>query len=193
MWQKLEITNGKVKIDGKPLEEYTKEEQAQFNKEIQVFHKEDKKPKLILSNDPKLPDTITINEQNKDLFKQYAFDRLEQIFREQDIFTNRIYKKFENQEFSCFNFEIETFNLYYTIVRLIQEAFEALHEIDNHTKIWKQNKGEPYDKEKVFTELVDASKFLHQAIIFLGKNSDDFYLKHTQKNELNHKRQDNGY
>lgn len=188
---RLEINNGKCKINGKPLEEYSKEEQAEFNKEIKIINSVKGNSNLVL-NKSVLGNNRTFTFPDE-LTKKYAFDRLEQIFREQEIFTNRIYKKFEDRDFSCYNFEKETFDLYYTIVRLIQEAFEALHEIDNHTKIWKNNKGESYDKEKVFTELVDASKFLHQAIIFLGKNADDYYLKHTKKNEENHKRQDNGY
>lgn len=128
-----------------------------------------------------------------EIYKKYAFDRLAQIFREQEIFTDRVYKPFKDKPFNCYNFDKETFDLFYTLVRASIELSEALKEIDDHTKIWKNSKGEPYDKEKVLKELIDVAKFCHQAILFLGYNEDDYYKGHTTKTKINHKRQDNGY
>lgn len=125
--------------------------------------------------------------------QQPIFDRLQQIFREQQIFTDRVYKPFNDLPFQCYNFDKETFDLFYTLVRAQIELSEAMSEIDKHTKIWKNDKGGPYDKQKVLTELIDTAKFIHQAILFLGYTDDDYYLQHTKKNEKNHKRQNDGY
>lgn len=134
-----------------------------------------------------------MSNANNDIIKQHSFDRLEDIFRKQQIFTDRVYKNFKNQEFSCYNFNKETFDISYSLQRAMIELSEAIREIDDHTKIWKTNIKEPYDREKILEELIDTSKFIHQAILFLGYNTDDYYDGHMKKDNKNHKRQDQKY
>lgn len=124
--------------------------------------------------------------------QNYTIDKLDEIFNDQKEFTEQIYNKFNDKNFECYNFDKETFDLYYTIQRAITELTEALKEIDDHTKIWKNDKT-PYTKDKVFTELVDSSKFIHQAIQMLGYHAKDYYEMHKEKTKINTERQKNNY
>jgi dimeric dUTPase (all-alpha-NTP-PPase superfamily) len=118
------------------------------------------------------------------------FDRLDDLFNEQKEFTNQIDSKFSNQEFSCYNFTREEYDIYDDLNCAIQEATEAIRELN--TKKWK-SKRKIVNKKKVLEEIVDCTKFLNQAMIRLGYNSNDFYNMHKKKSEINRERQRTGY
>lgn len=122
--------------------------------------------------------------------KSYLWDKLDEIFQKQLQFTNQIDGNYKDQSFSCYHFDKLEFDLYDDLNCAIQECCEAIKELN--TKKWKKQKKE-VDRKKVLIEIVDATKFLHQAVIRLGYNSTDFYEAHKNKGKENDKRQKEGY
>lgn len=122
--------------------------------------------------------------------KSYVFDKLDEIFSDQREFCSQIDKQYFDKPFNCFNFVKDDFNLYYDLNCAIEELIEAIRELN--TKKWKQTR-KNVDREKVLEEIVDATKFLNQAILRLGYNANDFYELHKKKSQVNRDRQKNGY
>lgn len=119
-------------------------------------------------------------------------DKLDEIMHDQSKFTDEIYDKYEGQEFSCFNFIEQYFKIWYSLMRAGSEIHEAAELIPS--KLWKEvPKDFVLDKEKVLEEIIDAQKFINQAIQILGFNSIDVYKMHMKKSEINRKRQKDGY
>ena len=119
-------------------------------------------------------------------------DKLDEIMIDQKHFTREIYSKYEGQEFSCFNFVEEYFKIWYSLMRAGSEIHEAAELIPS--KLWKELPPDfILDKEKVLEEIVDAQKFINQAIQALGFDSVDMYRKHLEKSNVNRKRQKDGY
>ena len=114
-------------------------------------------------------------------------DKLDEIMIDQKHFTREIYSKYEGQEFSCFNFVEEYFKIWYSLMRAGSEIHEAAELIPS--KLWKELPPDfILDKEKVLEEIVDAQKFINQAIQALGFDSVDMYRKHLEKSNVNRKR-----
>lgn len=122
--------------------------------------------------------------------QRIEFDRLDEIFNDQKAFTNQIDSKYKDQTFSCYNFNQLEFDLYDDLNCAIAEISEAIRELN--TKKWREVKN-VVDKQKVLEEIVDCTKFLNQAILRLGYNSNDYYNMHVSKSGTNRKRQKNGY
>jgi dimeric dUTPase (all-alpha-NTP-PPase superfamily) len=150
--------------------------------EIPVKSSNESHAKLIVEQNA-VP-TILVTE------KSYMFDKLDEIFSDQKMFTNQIDNQFKDQQFSCYNFDKADFDLYYDLNCAIEELIEAIRELN--TKKWKQTRKQ-VDKSKVLEEIVDATKFLNQAILRLGYNANDFYELHKKKSQINRDRQKNGY
>jgi len=122
--------------------------------------------------------------------KSYMWDKLDEIFSEQKAFTNQINDQYKDNDFKCYNMDKFDYDIYYDLNCAIEELVEAIRELN--TKKWKQKK-KVVDKKKVLEEMVDASKFIHQAIIRLGYNANDYFEMHKTKDEENKNRQKNGY
>lgn len=122
--------------------------------------------------------------------KSYIFDKLDEIFRDQKEFTLQIDNQYKDNPFSCYNFDKSDFNLYYDLNCAIEELIEAIRELN--TKKWKQTR-KNVNREKVLEEIVDATKFLNQAILRLGFNANDYYELHKKKSQINRDRQKNNY
>lgn len=125
--------------------------------------------------------------------KNYCYDKLDQIFADQKNFKQQIDSKFENQEFSCYNFKKQLFDIDYDLNNVITEAAEAKSLL--RLKKWSEKDIELTLelREKILEELIDVSKFLNQAIINLGYSAADYYDMHMKKSEINKKRQKNNY
>lgn len=134
------------------------------------------------------PKTFTLPEQ-----KNYCFDKLDQIMEDQKLFTNEIYSKFDGQPFSCYNFKQDHFDIYYTLDRAGIETNEAKNIVDS--KIWKNSTKEltPELKTQILEEIIDAMKFLNQAVLQLGFSAADVYDMHMKKSKVNRNRQKDGY
>lgn len=122
--------------------------------------------------------------------KSYIFDKLDEIFMDQREFTSQIDKQYFDQPFNCYNFDKKEYDLYYDLNCAIEELVEAIRELN--TKKWKRER-KTIHKERILEEIVDATKFLNQAILRLGYNANDFYELHRKKSNINRERQKNGY
>ena len=129
-------------------------------------------------------------EQKQEQERSLIFDKLDEIFQEQKQFKNQIEDQYKNNEFKCYNFEKFDYDIYYDLNCAIEELIEAIRELN--TKKWKQKK-KIVDRKKVLEEIVDASKFMNQAILRLGYNANDYYELHKKKSEENRNRQKNNY
>lgn len=74
-------------------------------------------------------------------------------------------------------------------VALIDEIMEALRETP--WKPWK--KQQQYNQENFKEELIDAWHFLINLSLASGMNADELFNRFINKNNINHKRQDNEY
>ena len=113
---------------------------------------------------------------------------MERIFKLQREFQtqlgNKIFTDFEDIESKE---NIET--LKNQLLALIIEASEAIQELP--WKSWKKNQSFSLSTFKV--ELIDILHFLVNLFIFTGMNVDDVFELFKYKNEINKKRQENGY
>lgn len=126
--------------------------------------------------------------------RSYAYDKLDEIMTDQKSFIEEVYTPYNNKLFSCYNFTQNNFNIWYSLMRAQSEVNEAAELIPSKT--WKYSDNGEISKEtkfKLLEEIIDAQKFLNQAIIRLGFNAQDVYEMHMKKSKINRKRQEEGY
>lgn len=136
-----------------------------------------------------------MNKNNRDVINPVCYDKLNEIIHDQELFTFQIYKQYKETPFSCYNFKKDHFDIYYTLDRANIEINEAKVLVDS--KIWKKTTEQKalskQKKEMILEEIIDAQKFLNQAVIQLGYNTQDLYDMHKKKSDTNRIRQQNNY
>jgi len=119
-------------------------------------------------------------------------DKLDEIMHDQKKFTDEIYSKYNGQEFSCYNFKEQYFKIWYSLMRAGSEIHEAAELVPS--KLWKELPPDfVLDEKKVLEEIIDAQKFINQAVQILGFDSIEVFKMHVKKSEKNRKRQKDGY
>lgn len=119
-------------------------------------------------------------------------DKLDEIMHDQSKFTDEIYDKYKGQPFSCFNFKEEYFKIWYSLMRAGSEIHEAAELVPS--KLWKEVPPDfVLDRTKVLEEIIDAQKFINQAVQVLGYDSKEVFKMHMLKSKVNRKRQKDGY
>lgn len=96
-------------------------------------------------------------------------------------------EKINKEKFGKLEFNQEYIN--YMTIALTDEIFEALRETP--FKYWKKTTN--LNKEKMQEELIDAWHFFMNLLIAADINSDKLYKMYCKKNNINHKRVEEGY
>lgn len=112
-------------------------------------------------------------------------DSLKAMFEKQkklqmEIFSNEIKRG-----------EVNYPQLVYTVTALIAEIGEVL-QADKNWKNWKKQKSE-VDRDALLDELVDVWHFVVNMSLYLGFDFEDVANGFKKKNEVNFKRQKEGY
>jgi dimeric dUTPase (all-alpha-NTP-PPase superfamily) len=113
-----------------------------------------------------------------------APDKLEEIFRLQAILNARIGVKLEN----ITEEEKAKWILNYTRA-MSQEMAELIDSVP--WKWWA--KYQKFDEQNAKVEVIDLFHFLISIAQTLGLTADDVFNAYLKKNEVNHKRQEEGY
>jgi len=111
-------------------------------------------------------------------------DKLKEIFAMQDALNKRIGVNTDNMSQE----EKATWILNYS--RAMQQEMAEL--IDSVPWKWWA-KYQEFDEQNARVEVVDLFHFLVSMAQVLGMSADDIYAAYTQKNKVNHARQDSGY
>jgi dimeric dUTPase (all-alpha-NTP-PPase superfamily) len=77
-------------------------------------------------------------------------------------------------------------------LRGVEEMFEALQ----HLKNWKphrQTEVSGFDRDKFLEEMVDAFNYFFSLLIMTGFDADDLFKEYLRKDEIIHKRLEEGY
>jgi len=77
-------------------------------------------------------------------------------------------------------------------LRGVEEMFEALQ----HLKNWKphrQTEVSGFDRDKFLEEMVDAFNYFFSLLIMTGFEADDLFKEYIRKDEIIHKRLEEGY
>lgn len=113
-------------------------------------------------------------------------DKLNEMYKMQKVLHDRVTKN--NSRFPN-TFEQKLFAIAYAIQN---ECTEAQNELS--WKWWKQKSELTKEKlENLQFEWIDLIHFVLDGAIELGLTPNDIYKLYKQKNEINHKRQDDGY
>ena len=110
-------------------------------------------------------------------------EKLDKLFEKQVILQTRLgnlpYKSDEQRQ--------KFINM--MTIACIDEVMEAIRE--TRFKDWKKN--QEYNEDKFQDELVDAWHFLINLSLASGMTAQSLYDKFTEKNKINHERQDRKY
>tara|TARA_B100000700_G_C14904424_1_gene789000 strand:+ start:133 stop:504 length:372 start_codon:yes stop_codon:yes gene_type:complete len=77
-------------------------------------------------------------------------------------------------------------------LRGVEEMFEALQ----HLKNWKPHRMtefHEFDREEFLEEIVDAFNYFFSIVVLTGHTSEDLYEAYVKKDNIIHKRLDDGY
>ena len=77
-------------------------------------------------------------------------------------------------------------------LRGVEEMFEALQ----HLKNWKPHRMtefHEFDREEFLEEIVDAFNYFFPIVVLTGHTSEDLYEAYVKKDNIIHKRLDDGY
>ena len=111
-------------------------------------------------------------------------DKFENIFELQDQLNRRIGVEMEkmNDEQRC-----------KWILNYVRAMQQELAELTDSVP-WKWwAKYQDFDKQNAKVEIVDLFHFLISLAQVMGMSADDVFQAYLKKNEVNHKRQDDGY
>ena len=125
------------------------------------------------------------------LDKSYIWDKLDEIMSDQKVFDEEVNEQYKDQNFNCYNFRKNNFDVWYPLMRAQSEINEAADHVPSKT--WKYSDNTELTKEQkyeILVEIIDAQKFLNKAIIQLGFNAQDVYETHMQKSITNRNRQE---
>ena len=110
-------------------------------------------------------------------------DKFENIFELQDQLNRRIGVEMDkmNDEQRC-----------KWILNYVRAMQQELAELTDSVP-WKEAKYQDFDKQNAKVEIVDLFHFLISLAQVMGMSADDVFQAYLKKNEVNHKRQDDGY
>lgn len=111
-------------------------------------------------------------------------DKLEEIFRLQEVLNERIGVKLRNLP------EEEKTKWILNYSRAMNQEMSEL--IDSVPWKWWA-KYQKFDEQNVRVEIIDLFHFLISLAQTVGMTADDVFQAYLKKNEINHKRQESGY
>lgn len=112
-------------------------------------------------------------------------DKLETMFKLQYELNKRI--GVDTNEIKSDEDQIRWIKQY--VLSLQQELAELIDSVP--WKHWKKN--QRFDRENLKIEIVDSFHFLISVAQVAGMSAEDVFALYTDKNKVNHKRQDDGY
>lgn len=121
-------------------------------------------------------------------------DKLQLMFEMQEAFMRRL--KERDPYFPGWPLDMSTKYSQKEIRDLLWKAQHELAEGVVELKNAKEHRVtdvQGFDDEKLLEEIVDAFKFMQEAMIFMGITADDFYAAYTKKNDVINARIDNSY